>query len=202
MKRVMSGIASLAGLLLFAGAMFGGLYLRSVHAHPTVGQADVGPTPTEVPSDSPTPTDMPSPTVIASPITPSPSRVPPPAAPPQPAHPAPTCPPLVITSFTGQAEPDAVRLSWTVSGGCGNETGSIGGQFGLTYNGPGYPGYWVIPVDSAWKTYTDHPQRPAASLQYQQCDFTLKYDMVLNGTAPDGRGVAAVFAEVTNVNLC
>lgn len=162
-----------------------------------VGQAGASPDATEVPSDSPT--AMPSPTQLASPIiSPPPSAIPAPSAPPQPAHLAPSCPPLVITSFTARAAPGSVVLAWTISGGCGNETGTIGGQFAGTM----YPGYWVIPIHAAWRTYTDHPQRPAGSQQSQQCDFTLNYDMGMNGTAPDGRGVPPAFAQVSNVNLC
>ena len=197
MKRLLVGIASLSGLVLLAGVMVGGLYLRSLHTHMVVGQAEVSPSPTGTASDSPTPTDMPSPspTEVASRITPSPSPTPA-----QPAHlptpQAPTCPPEVITSFTAKAAPDSVVLAWTVSGGCGDETGWIGGQFAGTM----YPGYWDISIHRAWKTYTDHPRKPAGSQGV--CLFSLSYAMDLNGTAPDGRGVPAVFAQVSNVNLC
>lgn len=200
MKELLRGIASLGALVLVAGIMVGGFYLRSMHTPRPVGQAaEVSPSPADTPSDSPTPTDMPSPspTAVAPPIAPSPA----PAAPAPanlPPHPAPTCPPEVITSFTATAAPNSVVLRWTVSGGCGDETGSIGGQYaGTTYP---VPGYWVIQIHRAWQTYTDHPQKPANSQGV--CLFSLDYDMVLNGTAPDGRGVHAVFAQVSNVNLC
>jgi hypothetical protein len=193
----MSGIASLAGLLLLAGVMVGGFYLRSLHAPTAVGQAGVSPSPIEVPSIGASPTDIPSPspTTVATPVAPTPSSAPPAPAD-APARPAPTCPAEVITSFTARAAPDAVILAWTVSGGCGDETGWIGGQF----TGTMYPGYWNIPIHRAWATYTDHPHKPAGA--QQECNFSLTYAMDLNGTAPDGRGVPPSFAQVSNVNLC
>jgi len=197
MRRLLVGIASLGALLLLAGVMVGGLYLRSLHAPVVLGQADVSPSPTDTVSVSPTPTDMPSPspTEAASRITVSPS--PTPALPGNvPPHPAPTCPPEVITSFTATAAPGAVVLAWTVSGGCGDETGWVAGQFAGTM----YPGYWDVSIHRAWKSYTDHPRKPAGSEGV--CLFSLTYTMDLNGTAPDGRGVPAVFAQVSNVNLC
>src|SRR5690349_19572885 len=106
MRRAMTGVASLAGLLILVGVMLGGFYLRSLHTPAAVGQADASPSPTETPSDSPTPVliPSPSPTEVASPIAPSPS----PALPPPVSRPAPTCPPEVITSFTAKAAPRSV----------------------------------------------------------------------------------------------
>ena len=196
MKRAMSGIGALLALLLFAGIMAGGLYLRSLHAPALVGESAASPSPTDVASSSPSPSDSPSPTPVASPTPPSPSPAPRPAVPAQPAHPAPTCPALVITSFTGRPAAGSVVLAWTISGGCGDETGWIQGSF----TGTMYPGLWVVPIHSAWKTYTDHPQKPAGAQQV--CTFSLTYVIDTNGTAPDGRGVPAVFAQVDNVNLC
>lgn len=196
MGRLLVGIASLSGLLLLTGVMVGGLYLRSLHVPVMVGQAAVSPSPTDTVVDSPTPTDIPSPSpmAVASSIPPAPSPTSVPAHPPTPQ--GPTCPPEVITSFTATAAPDSVVLAWTVSGGCGDETGWIGGQFAGTM----YPGYWDVSIHRAWKTYTDHPRKPAGSQGV--CLFSLTYTMGLNGTAPDGRGVPVVFAQVSNVNLC
>jgi hypothetical protein len=198
MRRAMAGVASLAGLLLLVGVMLGGFYLRSLHATTVVGQAGASSSPTDMPSDSPTPIviSSPSPTEAASPIAPSPSPARPPAS-----HPAATCPPEVITSFTAKAAPRSVILSWTVSGGCGGETGWIQGSFGTHSQGTTmYPGFWVVPIQRAWGTYTDHPQKPANAGQV--CLFSLTYYMDLNGTAPDGRGVPVSTAEVFDVNLC
>ena len=197
MKPVLSGIASLAALLLFAGVMVGGFYLRSLHTPLVFSQATlVSPSPIVLPSIRPTAPDSPSP----SPSTAAVPRIvppqPPAPGPPQPGQVGPTCPRLVITSFSAQAGTRSVVLAWTVSGGCGDETGSIGGQF----TGTMYPGYWTMAIHSAWRTITDHPQKPAGA--GQQCTFSLMYDMILNGVAPDGGPPHAAFAQVSNVNLC
>ncbi|HLQ17278.1 MAG TPA: hypothetical protein VK256_15640 [Candidatus Eisenbacteria bacterium] len=142
------------------------------------------PLPTEIPSPSPVP--PPSAAAVAAP----------PAQPPPGPKAPPACPNLVIASFTAKAEPRAVVLAWTISGGCPDITGSIGGQFAGTM----YPGYWVIPVHSSWATYTDHPQKPAGS--QQQCNFDLRYSLILSGTAPDGMPPRPAFTEISNVNLC
>jgi hypothetical protein len=63
-----------------------------------------------------------------------------------------------------------------------------------------YPGLWVIPIHRAWRTYTDHPQKPANAGQV--CLFSLTYVMALNGIAPDGLAPALATAEVLDVNLC
>jgi len=201
MRRAMTGLASLAGVLLLVGVVAGGIYLRSLHAQVVVGQADASPSSTE-PSDGPTPivTPSPSPTEVASPIAASPSPAPPPTAD-LPTHPAPTCPPEVITSFTAKAAPRSVILSWTVSGGCGDETGWFQGSFGTHSQGTTmYPGLWVIQIHRAWRTYTDHPAKPANAGPV--CLFSLTYYLGLNGTAPDGRSVPLATAEVFDVNLC
>src|SRR5438105_3149777 len=115
MRRAMTGLASLAGVLVLVGVMAGGFYLRSLHAPVVVGQADARPSPGE-PSESPTPTvtPAPSPAEVVSPIAPPPSAAPPsPAG--RPTHPAGTCPAEVITGFTAKAAPRSVILSWTVS---------------------------------------------------------------------------------------
>jgi hypothetical protein len=201
MRRAMTGLASLAGVLLLVGLVVGGLYVRSLHTPAVVGQADASPSPTES-SDTPTPivTPSPSPTQVASPIAPSPSPAPRPPANLSP-HPVPTCPPEVIRSFTATAGPRSVILSWTVTGGCGDETGWFQGSFGTHSQGTTmYPGLWVIPIHRAWKTYTDHPVKPANAGQV--CLFSLTYYLGLNGTAPDGQGVPLALAEVFDVNLC
>ena len=199
MKRFAIGVASVTAVVFLAGIMLGGIYLRSLRTPTGVGQAEANASPTDTPSDSPTPTEIPSPTEVASPVTPSPSNKPPPPAYGSP-HP-PTCPPEVITSFTAKAAPRSVILSWTVSGGCGDETGWIQGSFGTQSTGTTmYPGLWVIQIHRTWRTYTDHPQKPANSGQV--CLFSLTYYLGLNGTAPDGRGVPASPTEVFDVNLC
>ena len=43
MRRAMTGLASLAGVLVLVGVMAGGFYLRSLHAPVVVGQADARP---------------------------------------------------------------------------------------------------------------------------------------------------------------
>ena len=197
MKRLISGVAALAVLVLFAGVISAGFYLRSLHASGGVGQADVSPSPTGMPSDSATPTDTASPTApsteVASPLTRSPV---PALGPPPPAHVAPSCPALVITSFTAQAAPRSVVLAWRISGGCGNETGWVQGSFAGTM----YPGLWVVPIHASWKTYTDHPVKPAGSQGV--CTFSLTYWIDSNGTAPGGGPVPASNAVVSDVNLC
>ena len=193
MTRVMTGIVSLAALLFFSGVIVGGFYLRSAHAPVATGQAGVSPSPLDAPSARPTDTPRPLGPVdrrIAAPQ-------PPPPAVRQPGQFGTPCPRLVITSFTAQPAPRSVVLWWTVSGGCGDETGSIGGQFtGMpVYPGPG----WVVHIRSSWRTYTDHPQKPPSS---QQCSFSLSYSMILNGVAPDGGAPHPAFAQVSNVYLC
>jgi hypothetical protein len=88
-----------------------------------------------------------------------------------------------------------VSLAWTISGGCPEDAGSIGGQFEGTIS----PQYWVIHIRAAPSYYIDHPQRPPGS---QKCSFGLRYSMMLNGTAPDGLAVRQAFTNVDNVNLC
>lgn len=202
MKQILIGVAYLAAVLFLAGIVLGGFYLRSLQRPAVVGQADARPSPSAMSMDSPTPSDLasPSPTDAASPITPSPSAKPAiPANPP--THPAPACPPEVITSFTAKAAPRSVILSWTVSGGCGNESGFIQGSFGTQSTGTTmYPGLWVVNIQRAWGTYTDHPQKPANAGQV--CLFSLTYFMALNGVAPDGRAPTPATTEVVDVNLC
>lgn len=200
MKQLLVGVASLAALLLLGGVMVGGLYLRSQQTSRVAGQADVvSPSPIDTASDSQTPTDIPSPSPSATPIAqPSPAPAPPAGVP---TRAAPACPAEVITSFTAKAAPRSVILSWTVSGGCGNESGSIQGSFGTHSTGTTmYPGLWVIQIQRAWRTYTDRPQKPANA--GQTCLFALTYYMVLNGVGPDGRPPAQVTAEIYDVNLC
>lgn len=169
---------------------------RAPIAHPDAN-AGTSPTPEIVaaepspsPVESPLPTPSPAPTVVAVAAPPAQAQRPPQAPP--------ACPSLVITSFTAKAgsEPRSVALAWTISGGCPDITGSIGGQFAGTM----YPGYWVIPVHSSWASYTDHPQKPAGS--QQQCSFALRYSLMLSGTAPDGMAPRPAFTEANNVYLC
>jgi hypothetical protein len=188
MKRFLIIVASLGGITVLAGVMLGGLHLGSVSTSFVSGKAEVIPSRSDTQPPGPTP----SPEVASST---APSRALPT---PVPIHPATTstCGPEVITSFTARPAPDSVVLTWTVSGGCGDETGFIGGQFAGTM----YPGYWDISIHRAWNTYTDHPKKPVGSEGV--CLFTLSYTMGLNGTAPDGRAVPVVFATAANVNLC
>jgi len=203
MKRVFVASAYLGAVLLLAGVMVGGFYLRSLQRPALVGQADASASPTDASPDSPSPSAIPSPSPSASPspIAPSPTGNPGvPAGLPKSA-PTPACSPQVITSFTAKAAPQSVILSWKVSGGCGNETGYIQGQFGTESTGMTmYPGYWVIQIQRPRTTYTDHPHKPATA--GSQCLFALTYYMVLNGIGPNNRPPAQVTAEVYNVNLC
>ena len=201
MRRFLSGIAALTAVMVVAGVLLGGFYLRSLRTPVRVGQSDASASRAQTPAASATPSDIPSPTEVASLVTPSPSPNPPPPAG-RPTHPAPTCPPEVITRFTARAAPDAVLLAWTVSGGCGNESGWIQGSFALPDGSPDtrYPGLWVVPVQRPSTAYTDHPQKPGNSQGV--CLFGLSYWIDFNGNAPDGRGVPAVNTTVSNVNLC
>lgn len=197
MRRILVGVASMAGVLLLVAVMLGGLYLRSQRLPVTAGQGDASPSQSATLAGSPTPSDSPSPspTPIASPVAPSPAPRPS-VRPGAPSPMGPTCPPEVITGLVAKPAPASVVLTWTVTGGCGDETGWIQGSFAGTM----YPGLWVIQIHRAWRTYTDHPQKPANSQGV--CLFTLSYWMDLNGTAPDGRGVPAVNTTVSDVNLC
>jgi hypothetical protein len=100
-------------------------------------------------------------------------------------------------SFTARAgsAPRSVSLAWTISGGCLDMTGAIGGQFVAPMSSQN----WVIPVHSPPPFYTDHPQRPAGS---QQCLFRIHYSLIFNGVAPDGGAPRPAFTDVDNLNLC
>lgn len=201
MRLVLTGVAALTALLVLAGVMAGGFYLRSLHRPVATGQARASLSPSDSPVSSPTPTDLPSPspTQVPSAITPAPTTMP--AVSPNPAPRPPSCSPQVITSFKATAAPRSVILSWTISGGCNNEPGYIQGSFGTESTGMTmYPGYWVIQFQRPERTVTDRPVKPATAGQV--CLFDLTYYMVLDGIGPNGRAPAQVTAEVYGVNLC
>lgn len=180
----------MAGILLF------GFYLLFLRAPVAVARLDARPVPVGTPA-SPTPTD----TAAPSPAARSPLPGPPPTNTGPAGNPVSTCLPEVITGLKATAEPDSVLVSWTVSGGCNNESGDLQGSFIPNGNlGAGYPGLWVVQIQRPSRTYLDHPHKPANSQGV--CLFALSYWIDFNGTAPDGRGVPAINTTVYNVNLC
>jgi len=162
---------------------------RSHRFQPPLGtSASAVPATVAADQQSPSPDQIPSPTPASTPtevaIAPPPTNGPP-------------CAPFVVTSFTARAgsAPRSVSLAWTISGGCLDMTGAIGGQFVAPMSSQN----WVIPVHSPPPFYTDHPQRPAGS---QQCLFRIHYSLIFNGVAPDGGAPRPAFTDVDNLNLC
>ncbi len=191
MKQVWIGIAALTGAILLAVVALPGLDVLSPNTSFVAGRAASATSPTPPTDQVPAGNPRASHAEVASPVAFSKVRTPI-----VPSYAVPGCPPLVVTSFTATAAPRAVVLAWSVSGGCDS-----GGWIAWHFDPPTtYPGYWQIDIHGAMRTYTSHPQRPANA--QGQCLFSLFYELSLDGSAPDGRGVPVVFAYVSNLNLC